>query len=274
MMLIRYSPWLLAALLTQGCDQLPLLDSGKVPPAAGTHQTDGPPDNPPDPGTIPEISPQPEGPARYGNRPYYQVLGKRYEVMSSAKGYEEKGIASWYGRKFHGRLTANGETYDMLKISAAHKSLPLPTYVEVTNLRNGRSLIVRVNDRGPFVDNRLIDLSWAAAAKLDVVRHGTAPVRIRALDPVDPAAPVKSTGEQGPFYLQVGAFGKSENAQRLRSKLSRNDLPVFIIQPGSHSELYRVRVGPLDDHAEVRQVGEQLKSLNVHTLQVVKQGES
>jgi rare lipoprotein A len=132
------------------------------------------------------VTPRPEAKSRYGNMPSYVVFGERYTVMETSAGYEEQGIASWYGEPFHGRRTSSGEIYDMHKLSAAHKSLPLPTYVEVTNLENGRQIVVRVNDRGPFHDGRVIDLSYAAARKLDIVGPGTAEVRVRALDP--PAA--------------------------------------------------------------------------------------
>ncbi|NQZ29804.1 MAG: septal ring lytic transglycosylase RlpA family protein [Oceanospirillaceae bacterium] len=118
-----------------------------------------------------------------GNRSRYEVLGKNYSVMASSAGYSETGGASWYGKKFHGYLTANGEKYDMFKMTAAHKSLPIPTYVQVTNMANGRKVIVRVNDRGPFHKGRIIDLSYAAAAKLDMLKQGTSQVEVVAIDP-------------------------------------------------------------------------------------------
>jgi rare lipoprotein A len=120
--------------------------------------------------------------ARYGNPPFYDVFGKRYYVLSSSVGYWERGVASWYGPGFHKERTSIGEPYDMYGMTAAHKTLPLPTYVRVTNLQNGRSIVVRVNDRGPFVGNRIIDLSYTAAAKLDMLRNGTAMVDVRAID--------------------------------------------------------------------------------------------
>ena len=125
--------------------------------------------------------------ANGGNPPFYDVFGKRYHVLASSDGYRERGIASWYGGSFHGRLTSNGERYDMHAMTAAHPSLPLPTWVEVTNLSNGKRVVVKVNDRGPFVGKRLIDLSYAAATKLDIVRDGTAPVEVRALAAPPPA---------------------------------------------------------------------------------------
>lgn len=130
--------------------------------------------------------PRPEPPSRYGNGPVYEVFGKRYTVMPSGSGYSERGVASWYGKKFHGRLTSSREPYDMYSMTAAHKTLPLPTYVRVRNLRNDKSIIVRVNDRGPFVHNRIIDLSYAAALKLDMVQDGTSLVEVTAITFDDP----------------------------------------------------------------------------------------
>jgi rare lipoprotein A len=130
--------------------------------------------------------PRPEPRSRYGNGPVYEVFDKTYRVMDSGSGYKERGVASWYGKKFHGRLTSNREPYDMYAMTAAHKTLPLPTYVRVRNLRNNRSIIVRVNDRGPFVHNRIIDLSYAAALKLDMVRDGTSLVEVTAISFDDP----------------------------------------------------------------------------------------
>jgi rare lipoprotein A len=131
---------------------------------------------------VPRIEPR----ARYGNPPFYDVFGKRYYVLSSSVGYWERGVASWYGPGFHKVRTSTGEPYDMYGMTAAHKTLPLPAYVRVTNLQNGRSIVVRVNDRGPFVGNRIIDLSYTAAAKLDMLRNGTALVEVRAIDPSTP----------------------------------------------------------------------------------------
>ena len=132
------------------------------------------------------VVPQPETKSRYGNPETYVVFGERYHVLDTSDGYVERGIASWYGEPFHGRKTSSGETYDMHRLTAAHKSLPLPTYVQVTNLDNGRRIVVRVNDRGPFHEGRIIDLSYAAARKIGMIGPGTARVEVRALDP--PAA--------------------------------------------------------------------------------------
>jgi rare lipoprotein A len=141
---------------------------------------------PPASNSVPDATPRIEPRARSGNPPFYDVFGKRYYVLSSSVGYWERGVASWYGPGFHKVRTSTGEPYDMYGMTAAHRTLPLPAYVRVTNLQNGRSIVVRVNDRGPFVGNRIIDLSYTAAAKLDMLRNGTALVEVRAIDPSTP----------------------------------------------------------------------------------------
>ncbi len=183
-----------------------------------------------------------------GNNPFYEVYGERYYVLSSSKGYSEKGIASWYGKKFHGKLTSNGETYNMYDMTAAHKTLPLPSTVKVTNLRNGRSVIVRVNDRGPFVDDRLIDMSYAAAKKLDMIQSGTTRVKVESLDKHSRNEPVRydaDAAEFGTIFMQVGAFGDKANAIRLADKVSAagvDDVTVY-----SQNGFFKVRVGPVKD---------------------------
>jgi peptidoglycan lytic transglycosylase len=147
-------------------------------------------ERPPPPGTVPDMVPRYEPRARNGNPPFYDVMGKRYFVLSSGVGYVERGVASWYGPGFHKVRTSIGEPYDMYAMTAAHKTLPLPAYVRVTNLQNGRSIVVRVNDRGPFVGNRIIDLSYTAASKLDMLRNGTAMVEVRTLEPVSATTPL------------------------------------------------------------------------------------
>ena len=211
--------------------------------------------------------PRPEPRSRYGNGPVYEVFGQTYRVMDSSSGYKERGVASWYGKKFHGRLTSNREPYDMYAMTAAHKTLPLPTYVRVRNLRNNKSIIVRVNDRGPFVHNRIIDLSYAAATKLDMVRDGTSLVEVTAIsfdEPVgdrpvrvvEPAAPPAAAPapEQQPalqhdnrIYVQVGAFGERANAERRRSALVSGGIGgAFIFaDEASTPPMYRVRIGPI-----------------------------
>ena len=195
--------------------------------------------------------PRSEPKSRGGNK-HYKVNGKHYHVMASARGYRQRGIASWYGKKFHGHRTSNGEIYDMYQMSAAHKTLPLPTYVRVTHLKNGRSVIVRVNDRGPFHRNRLIDLSYVAAKKLGITSTGTGVVEIEAIDPQQynkPAAshkPVKSrNGENFNIYLQAGAFSQQQNANELQFKIISLDLPYSTsVKFDPYQKLYKVRLGP------------------------------
>ena len=150
----------------------------------------------------------------------YEVFGKTYRVMENSLGYREIGIASWYGTKFHGNLTANGETYDMYGMSAAHKALPLPTFVKVTNLDNGKSVVLRVNDRGPFHDDRLVDLSWEAARQLGFDHQGTAPVVVEALDKLNYLGRTQAEASSS-FYLQAGAFSDADGAMSLLSEIQK-----------------------------------------------------
>ena len=204
---------------------------------------------------VPDAVPRAEPLSRYGNPPSYEVFGQRYHTLRSARGYMERGIASWYGDPFHGRRTSSGETYDMYQMTAAHKTLPLPSYVEVINLENGKRIVVRVNDRGPFHDNRVIDLSYVAARKLGVWTKGTGLVEVRAIDPGTPAQPMTPptiTVRVGAveLFLQAGAFGVLANAERLQQRLVAivPDAPVRVTQATTDGQLvYRVRLGPLAD---------------------------
>jgi rare lipoprotein A len=175
----------------------PPLPQSVVPPESLTA--------PPMPDTVADAMPRIEPRSRYGNPPFYEVYGKRYYVLSSSVGYWERGVASWYGPGFHKVRTSTGEPYDMYGMTAAHKTLPLPAYVRVTNLQNGRSVVVRVNDRGPFVGNRIIDLSYTAAAKLDMLRNGTALVEVRALDPSTPIPVTASAAASPPTAVPQAA---------------------------------------------------------------------
>ncbi len=198
--------------------------------------------------------PRAEPPSRYGNPQSYEVFGRRYYTLKSADGFLERGIASWYGGEFHGRRTSSGERYDMYRMTAAHKTLPLPSYVEVTNLHNGRRATVRVNDRGPFHDNRVIDLSYAAAKKLGIVDAGTALVEVRAVTPGAPPArarPALRVADSGPgvpgFFLQVGAFRDRGNAERMRERLRpliEALVDISTVDLGG-APMHRVRIGPL-----------------------------
>lgn len=234
--------WLAAAISFSGCAGKPQRPDGG--PAPDTVDLSG----------VKEVSPRTEPLSKYGNPPSYEVLGKRYYVMPSSEGYQERGIASWYGDKFHGRRTSSGESYDMYAMTAAHKTLPLPTYVSVSNLRNGKSIIVRVNDRGPFHDNRIIDLSYAAAARLDILRGGTGLVEVSAINAADykpdmqPSPPAPRAKPVTGFYIQVGAFAELGNARRLSARLAGLDRSLHISQAVVNGRtLYRVRLGPLLD---------------------------
>ncbi len=214
--------------------------------------------------SIPDAVPRPEPRSAHGNPAFYDALGKRYFVLAAADGYVERGVASWYGPTFHGVSTSNGERYDMYGMTAAHKTLPLPSYARVTNLRNGRSVVVRINDRGPFVANRLIDLSYTAAAKLDMLREGTTLVEVRALYPTQPD-PLTRTAEAPPpaLYVQAGAFAEQRNAQRVVERLHAAGLrTAFILTPlQGKARLYRVRLGPISSVVEFDQLALRLATL-------------
>lgn len=239
-------------------------------------QQDRGPDGPFDVSRVRQVVPVVEPRTIAGNKNPYTVNGKTYRVMSSEEGYRERGFASWYGAKFHGHKTSNGETYDMFQLSAAHRSMPIPGYLRVTNLENDRSIIVRVNDRGPFHNDRVIDLSYAAAYMLGFHNKGTAMVEVEAVMPggspantpilanTTPAAPVAApsattlasaapaTGQ----YLQVGAFADLAAAQRLIDKLrTMTSRPVFIRSvDADNTTLHRVRIGPIPEVAEISRI--------------------
>lgn len=198
-----------------------------------------------------------------GSKPY-TVRGKTYYPLKSAHGFVEEGVASWYGPGFHGKTTASGERFNQYALTAAHKILPLDTKVRVTNLANGRSLIVRINDRGPFVDDRVIDLSKACAQRLGVIGKGTARVRIQSLSGIPQ---IKEDGDMvGDYYVQVGAFGVKDNAQGLISKLTSAGYTGRLIF-GSNN-LWNVQVGPWPDTAKAKAMQELLKRLYPHAFVV------
>lgn len=239
--------------------------------APRTTDVDGYPDDPRDVTNIPDAVAKKEPRSKYGNPASYEVLGKTYNTLDSSDGFRQRGIASFYGTKFHGRRTSSGEPYDMYKMTAAHKSLPLPTYVEVTNLENGRRVVVKVNDRGPFHGNRIIDLSYAAAVKLGVAENGTGRVEIRAIDPEDPTQRQRhdggkttrvaaSTPDDANLYLQAGAFSMRANAETLRRRLSEQHGREAVIRSGETrgQPLYRVFLGPLASVDEAETLREAL----------------
>jgi rare lipoprotein A len=217
--------------------------------------------------SIPDAIPRPEPRSAHGNPPFYDVLGKRYFVRAAADGYIERGVASWYGPTFHGVSTSSGERYDMYAMTAAHKTLPLPTYARVTNLRNGRSIVVRINDRGPFVANRLIDLSYTAAEKLGMIREGTTLVEVRALTPGQPDELSRAVEAPPPaLYVQAGAFADPRNAQRVVDRLHAAGLhTAFIVLPvdGGKSRLFRVRLGPVTSVGQFDQLAARLAALGI-----------
>lgn len=263
--------------------------------AAPWEERDRGPPEPVDTSDVADAVPTAEPLAAYGNKSPYTVLGRTYRVLPTAKGYRERGTASWYGKKFHGRRTSMREPYDMYAMTAAHKTLPLPSYARVTNLDNGRSVIVRVNDRGPFVDGRIIDLSYAAAARLGVLASGTGRVEVEAIVPAGmhatvapregarPASVVAAeqaaaSGAPRPAVtalpatttLQAGAFGSRENAERLASQIRAQSIePVRVDRDrGLTGSIWRVRIGPLADSQNAALVQRRLRVLGIQAIPV------
>jgi len=245
---------------------------------------------PPDVLAVPDAVPRAEPRGTRGNPAFYEVFGKRYYVMASSEGWVERGTASWYGPGFHAASTSLGERYDMYAMTAAHKTLPIPCYAEVTNLRNGRKIVVRINDRGPFVGDRIIDLSYTAAAKLDMLLAGTAPVEIRvltpgrnaagsALPPTTPVAPppravppvsvvnAPAATDPGtaPMFIQAGVFADHENARRRVEVLLAAGVELASLEelPRSDRTLHLVRVGPFASVEEFDLTMKQLRELGI-----------
>jgi rare lipoprotein A len=275
--------------------------SGPAPRRAPTSPVTVPGTKPPvDVSQVPDAVPRAEPRSEHGNPPFYDVLGQRYVLLPSAANYVERGVASWYGPTFHGKATSSGEPYDMYGMTAAHKTLPIPCYARVTNLSNGRSVIVRINDRGPFVANRLIDLSYTAAARLDMIRGGTAFVEVQTLLPGAPltvtttppataamtpaATPVEpigvatgaealpTPGAASPVFgparvltVQVGAYGSESNAQRVAERLKAAGIGnVYVSRGGDQpGALQRVRIGPLSSVAEFDRLQSRLGALGL-----------
>ena len=230
---------------------------------------DSVPTGPLDLDKLTEPVPRAEPRSLYGNKSPYTVRGKTYRVLPSARGYDERGIASFYGNKFHGYKTSSLETYDMYAFSAASTTLPLPSYVRVTNLENGKSVVVRVNDRGPFHDNRLIDLSYAAAVKIGIWPKGTGMVRVRGIDPSHPEQepPPSSvvTGKHSGIYLQVGAFSEKDNADQLARRLRQANVGKVQVSDTrvDGRRVRRVRVGPLSDAERADQVSRRIEDMGL-----------
>jgi len=268
----------IATLLLSSCGYIP---TTAIEPSDGAGK-------PIDTRNVANAVPKVEPITRAGNKSPYEVFGKTYFVLPSNKDYSEVGIASWYGTKFHGRQTSNGEIYDMYAMTAAHKSLPIPSYVRVTNLENKRSIIVRVNDRGPFHGPRLIDLSYVGALKLGFADRGTAKVLIEAIDPsgsqsrlppipvvklpimteaetaiLEATIPAAKTNSDSPLvisqgpYLQVGAFDSAASAQVLQKEVREfTALPILVQQ---RDNLFKVWIGPIADQMELRLIKRTLK---------------
>ena len=239
-----------------------LLAACSAPPPASRYPNanDGAPLKAIGPDDVADATPRPDPILSVGNKSPYTVNGVSYDIIEDYRNYRAEGIASWYGTKFDGHATSNGEIFDLYQASAAHKTLPIPSYARVTNLNNGQSVVVRVNDRGPFHSDRLIDLSYGAAVKLGYMEQGTAPVKVEVLN-IAGVDDRRGTTNGDYRYLQLGAFGSEVSAQRLQGELqSLLAAPVFISQVDSGGNmLYRVRVGPVDSNEQLLAVQEKLQ---------------
>jgi len=206
--------------------------------------------------TIPNAKPKTESKSQYGNPSSYEVFGKHYHVLNSSKDYHATGIASWYGMKFNGQFTSNREKYSVYKMTAAHKTLPIPSYVKVTNLENGKHVIVRINDRGPFEKNRIIDLSYVAAKKLGIVANGTGLVRVDAIN---------CGTKNNSIYLQVGAYRNITNAKSMLQRLKNNINQPCRIFTRQTNNLHYVQIGPINNNLTAKHVIANLKSMGLAT---------
>lgn len=255
--------------------------SGEASKKGGYYLDDGPGDNPPpDIDAIPDAVPHFEPPLARTNRPYV-ALGENYTPMTEYRPYKASGIASWYGKRYHGQKTSSGEIYDMYGMTAAHTTLPIPSYVRVTNPDNGRSVVVRVNDRGPFHQDRLIDLSYAAAYKLRIVGKGSGQVEVEAIDTsrtepvaVQPELSLDKSLQQQPVtkaggtFLQVGAFKQKDNADQLRDKISQSGMVRNgLVESWYNEGIHRVRIGPFENREEAERAAVQIKqSLGLNAI--------
>lgn len=261
--------------------------------SGGYYGSDGPGANPPSNlDDIPDATPKVEALYKYSSKPYV-ALSKKYIPLKTAKGYKRRGVASWYGKQFHGKKTAIGETYDMYSMTAAHTVLPLPSYVKVTNIQNGRSVVVRVNDRGPFKHKREIDLSYAAAHKLRLIEKGSGMVEVEAIDPKTyvapkksttktttpqsvapikavktPATPVTNQAAMKQHYVQAGAFGNESNAIALQNRVNGLDIEdISKINRMYNDGLYRLTVGPYATKQAAEKIAQQIRrKLNTSTI--------
>ena len=255
------------ALTLGGCSSKPVKQASTAPQGGGYYLDDGPEASPPpNLDQVPDAVPRAEPLHRFANRTYV-ALGNTYTPQIERRAFTQEGLASWYGRRFHGKPTASGEPYDMYAMTAAHPTLPIPSYARVTALDNGRSVVVRVNDRGPFHSQRVIDLSYTAAHRLGFIQRGSTRVRVEAIDPAAPDATgtvmVQRVPRSEGIYLQVGAFSSLDNAQRLIERLTRE--PEFDVERTRvvmAGDLHRVQVGPYDSedaaHADRARIRERL----------------
>ena len=258
-------PFFLAACSTPPPSQSPPLpqDNADVSVSERYHvEQDSAPLRPISQDEVFDAIPQADPILRFGNMSPYVIDGVTYNVLEDYRDYREQGTASWYGAKFSGHKTSNGELYDLYQPSAAHKTLPIPSYARVTNLDNGKSIVVRVNDRGPFHSDRIIDLSYAAAVKLGYMEQGTAQVEVEVMEVVgveDRRDPLYGNYR----YLQLGAFGREASAQTLVEALKPLlTAEVFVsVAESDGTLLYRVRVGPVDDKSHLLAVQQQLQDI-------------
>lgn len=263
------SGWLIALLLagfTSGCTTMVSREPPQAPEPTEEQARVGH-------GVPPRLPDQRWPPGSPGNPPFYDVMGKRYFVLPDAHGFREQGVASWYGREFHGRRTSSGEPYDMYALTAAHRTLPLPTLARVTNLATGKSIVLRINDRGPFKKERVLDLSYAAARELGILNAGTGLVEIEAIE--DASAPVAATAGSASsapsVYLQVGAFAEQHNAENLRLRLQSQGIANVVIRHDDTKErvLYRVRIGPVANAEAFDELARRVQALNLGSSQLV-----
>jgi rare lipoprotein A len=231
---------------------------------------------------VPDAVPRYETRTRAGNKNPYTVLGKTYHLIEDESAYRERGYASWYGNKFNGHNTSNGERYDMYAMTGAHKTLPIPSYVRVTNLDNGKSVVVRINDRGPFHQGRIIDLSYAAAQRIGIHKTGTGRVEVEIVLPGDAAPIPRRADNKTPVhiepalpegtYLQVGAFSQKASAQQFAASLGSNlTFPVTIHSVAQPKQVHRVRVGPFKDAKSLQNARDQLTRIKIFQAHVVYQ---
>jgi rare lipoprotein A len=255
-----------AAFAIAGCGSTPQREPSPIevsvapapaPPRGAYYKDDGPGVNAPaDLAAIPDAVPRAEALHRFANRPY-QVFGKDYVPQTRIAPFRESGIASWYGRRYHGGATSSGEKYDMYAMSAAHPTLPIPSYARVTNPANGRSVVVRINDRGPFHSDRIIDLSFTAAWKLGYVEAGSARVEVEAVVPGE----VPKAQEAKAVYLQLGAFTAAETAENFRARVYRELTwlaEAILVVPGGN--VFRLHLGPYRSPDEARPVADRIEA--------------